>query len=159
MHPTLAGARRRAPGLALLVAAAVGALALGAAAPRPAAAQGAYKVIVNPATATSSVTKAELAAVYLKKAAKWSDGTLASPVDLPPEAEVRGQFSREVLGRPTEAIRAYWNQMVFAGRNVPPAEKPSDADVVAYVRSTPGAVGYVRADAATPGVKVVTVRS
>jgi len=157
MHPTLAGARRRAPGLLALLAAVVGARALGA---RPAAAQqGAYKVIVNPASAASSVSKSELAALFMKKTAKWSDGTPASPVDLPPEADARAQFSREVLGRPTEAVRAYWNQMVFAGRNVPPTEKPSDDAVVAYVRSTPGAVGYVRADAATPGVKVVSVRS
>jgi len=156
MRSILSGARRRVPGFAL---AAVVAAALAAAAARPAGAQSSYKVIVNPNSAVSSVSKAELAAVFLKKASKWSDGTPAAPVDQSSDADVRAEFSREVLSRPTAAIRAYWNQMAFSGRNIPPAEKSSDADVVAFVRSTPGAVGYVRASAATPGVKVVSIRS
>lgn len=162
MRSILAGARRRAPGstaftlAATTAVVALTALALSAA---PAAAQDAYKVIVNPASPVSAVTKAELSAVFLKKTATWSNGVPATPVDLPEDAEVRAAFSRQVLGKSTSAVRAYWNMMVFAGRNVPPTQKNTDADVVEYVRSTPGAVGYVAPGAATPGVKVVQVRS
>ena len=162
MRSILAGARRRAPGrtaftlAAATVVAALAALALAAA---PAAAQDAYKVIVNPASPVSAVTKAELQAVFLKKSATWSNGVPATPVDLPEDAGTRTAFSREVLGKSTSAVRAYWNMMVFAGRNVPPPQKNTDADVVEYVRTTPGAVGYVAAGSATPGVRVVQVRS
>lgn len=146
--------RRRAIALAtLVVALAAGPGAGGAQAPDG------YKVIVHPASQLSSVSKKELTAVYLKKTTRWSDGTPATPVDLLEGAQARDRFSREVLGKPANAVRAYWNQMIFSGRNVPPAEKVTDAAVLDYVRRTPGAVGYVSADAPTPGVKVVNISS
>jgi ABC-type phosphate transport system substrate-binding protein len=151
-------ARRRALGLTCLTTL----LAL-AGAPAAASAQGSgasgYKIIINSASSVSVVSRKELAGVYLKKTAKWRDGTLAVPVDLPEDAPARAGFSRDVLGKPTQAVKAYWNQQIFSGRSAPPAEKRSDADVVAFVRSTPGAVGYVSASTPTPGVKLLAVRS
>jgi len=47
--------------------------------------------------------------------------------------------------------------MIFSGKGIPPPEKPYDADVVAFVRETPGAVGYVSSGADTSSVKVVAV--
>ena len=72
-------------------------------------------------------------------------------------APAREAFSKKVLGRSTTAVLAYWNQMVFSGRNVPPATRPSEADVVAFVRSTPGAIGYVSESTPASGVAVVTM--
>jgi ABC-type phosphate transport system substrate-binding protein len=56
------------------------------------------------------------------------------------------------------AIDQYWTQSVFSGRAVPPPEKRSDADVVAFVRENPGAIGYVSQGASIDGVKRVTVK-
>jgi hypothetical protein len=41
------------------------------------------------------------------------------------------------------AVESYWQQAIFSGRSVPPLEKASDAEVLAFVRANPGAVGYV----------------
>ena len=57
----------------------------------------------------------------------------------------------------TAAVKSYWNQQIFSGRDVPPVEKKSDAEVLTFVRSTPGAIGYVSDAAAVDGVRVVTV--
>jgi ABC-type phosphate transport system substrate-binding protein len=46
---------------------------------------------------------------------------------------------------------------VFSGKDVPPPEKGTDADVVAFVKSNPGAIGYVAAGSAD-GVKVVSLK-
>jgi hypothetical protein len=40
---------------------------------------------------------------------------------------------------------------------VPPPEKASDAEIVAFVRDTPGAIGYVWSGADASGVKVVAI--
>ena len=55
------------------------------------------------------------------------------------------------------AIAAYWNALIFSGRELPPLEKATDADVIAYVRATPGAIGYVSAGADIAGVKLLAV--
>ncbi len=54
-------------------------------------------------------------------------------------------------------VDAYWQGLVFSGKASPPPTVGSDQEVVSFVRSTPGAVGYVSAGADTGGVKVLTI--
>ena len=129
-------------------------LLLGSAA--AARAQG-YKVVVNATNPTSKLSRQEVAALFLKKVDKWSSGAAAVPIDLVEGTPAREAFTRQVLGKSPASVRAYWNQMVFSGRNVPPPEKPSDAEVLAYVKATPGAIGYISAAADAKDVKVVVV--
>lgn len=129
-------------------------LALGAA---PVAAQG-YVVIVNDANSVSSVNATELSRMFMKKLNRWESGLDVVPVDLPESAAAREAFSTAVHGKSVSAVHAFWQQQIFSGRAVPPAEKASDEQVVAFVRATPGAVGYVSAGAAlSAGVRRVQV--
>ncbi|HET9011814.1 MAG TPA: hypothetical protein VFN38_08360, partial [Gemmatimonadaceae bacterium] len=81
------------------------------------------------------------------------------PVDQDKEAKVRSTFSKAILGRPLSAIISYWQQQIFSGGDSPPVEKGSDAEVLAFVRNNPKAVGYVAVgtDLGT-GVRAVTVQ-
>jgi ABC-type phosphate transport system substrate-binding protein len=125
----------------------------------PAAAQqGGYIVIVNDANSVSALTTEELSKIFFKKAQRWPNGNDVVPVDLPESAPVREAFSTAVHGKSVGAVRAYWQQQIFSGRAVPPAERPSDEQVVAFVRTTPGAIGYVSTGATlSPGVRRVQV--
>jgi ABC-type phosphate transport system substrate-binding protein len=116
-----------------------------------------FKVVVNEARGVSSLTKAEVSAMLLKKTTEWGDGTPVTPVDQPAASPVRKTFSSRIHGREAAAVKSYWQQQIFAGRGVPPVEMASDEEVLAYVRSHPGAIGYVSDSAGTDGVKVVTV--
>jgi ABC-type phosphate transport system substrate-binding protein len=118
---------------------------------RTAAAQG-YVVVVNAASSVSTISKAELSNVFLKKSSKLT------PVDQQKGTAVRDAFSKTVLGRPASAVATYWQQQIFAGKDVPPPEKGDDAAVLAFVKSTPNGVGYVSAGADVGGVKTVTVQ-
>jgi hypothetical protein len=62
------------------------------------------------------------------------------------------------LNRSVTAVRSYWQQVIFAGRDVPPPELPGDARVLEYVRQHSGGVGYVSVTADTAGAKVLAVR-
>lgn len=116
-----------------------------------------YKIIVNEANASSGISKSEASDIFLKKKSKWDDGTKIEPVDLAASSPIRAAFSEDVHGRGVGAIRSHWQQAAFSGAGTAPLERGSDADVVAFVKSNPGAVGYISADAATDGVKVLTV--
>ena len=117
---------------------------------------GAYKVIVNPANPTTQVTRMKLGEMFLKKAPRWSDGIPISPMEPSGKSSVRQRFTLETYGKTVMAISAYWQQMIFSGKGVPPPERSSDADIVAFVRETPGAIGYVGAGADLTGVKVLS---
>ena len=117
-----------------------------------------YKVIVNSSNGTSSLAKKDLSQLFMKKTPKWSDGTPVVAVDQTEKASVRERFTQEVHGKSVAAVKSYWQQQIFSGREVPPVEKSSDAQVVAFVKQNAGAIGYVGESADTAGVKVVGVQ-
>jgi ABC-type phosphate transport system substrate-binding protein len=117
-----------------------------------------YQVVVNAASSVSSIGTDELSKIFLKKSSTWANGTAAVAVDLRAADATRDAFSQAVHGRGASAIASYWQQQIFAGRDVPPEEKNSAAEVLAFVAANPGAVGYVPAGTAlSSGVKAVSV--
>jgi hypothetical protein len=76
---------------------------------------------------------------------------------MPESSRVREAFSQAVHGRSAAAVRSYWLKILFSGRGVPPPERRSDREVLAYVQERPGAVGYVSETAPTDGARVLTV--
>ena len=140
-----------------LVAALVAALVLGAPAPSPAADE--FVVIVHPSVAGANVRRPDLAAVFLKKATRWGSGGTAVPVDQSGTSAVRKAFCDAVLGMPVGTAVQYWQKQMFGANPLrPPAVKASDAEVIAFVEKTEGAVGYVSKTAVLPaGVKAIAV--
>ena len=117
-----------------------------------------FKVVANNGVAASDIPAAELAKIFTKRTNKFPDGANAVPVDQGKSAAVREKFSQKVLGRSVGAVETYWQQQIFSGKDVPPVAKAGDEEVIAYVKATPGAIGYVSASASTAGVKVIAVK-
>ena len=117
-----------------------------------------FQVIVHPSVVGKAIQKATLADIYMGKAQRWSDGHEVLPVDLSATSPVREAFSRACLGLPTEGVRLYWMRRIGSGAQ-PPYSRKTDEDVIAYVASHPGAVGYVAEGLALPdSVKAVAIR-
>lgn len=134
------------------------ALAGSPAAPLAAPAQE-FAVIVNAANPVTSLSKAEVARMFLKKTVTWESGESVAPVELPQATKAREAFAREILGKSLSQVKSYWQQQIFSGRDVPPPEKRNDGDVLAFVRANANAIGYVaKAKDMGRGVKVVEVR-
>ena len=126
-------------------------------APAPSPAQD-FAVIVNVSNPVSTLSKDEVAKLFLKKTVSWKSGQSAAPVELPATAKVRESFAKAVLNKSVAQVRSYWQQQIFSGRDVPPPEKPTEDDVLAYVRANPNAIGYVSKTANLGrGVKVVSL--
>ncbi|MET0595588.1 MAG: hypothetical protein ABW133_23015 [Polyangiaceae bacterium] len=118
----------------------------------------AYQIVVHPQNPTVTMGRELMSQTFLKKVATWSHGGVVRPADLPPSSAVRKRFSTEVLGRSVSAVRSYWLQVIFAGRGAPPPELKSDEEVIRFVLSEPGAIGYVSSRADLRGAHVVVVR-
>ena|SRR5437867_404939 len=117
-----------------------------------------YQVIVNPNNPVHEMERAAVARLFLKKVSHWPDGSLVRPVDRVAGSQVRQGFVEDVLARSVAAVRAYWQQAIFSGRDIPPPELASDEAVVEYVLANEGAIGYVSRNADVRGAKVVVVR-
>ena len=116
-----------------------------------------FYIIVNSANPTSSIEQNDLSRLFLKKALQWPNGRPALPVDQAEHSSVREIFSKEIHGKPVSSLLAYWQQQIFSGRSIPPIEKGSDHDVIAFIKSNPNAVGYVSAPPSDREVKILKV--
>lgn len=118
-----------------------------------------YKVVVNSANATSSESKNTLSKIFLKKVREWDSKDKITAYDLDDKSEVRKAFSDAVHGKSVSAIKSYWQRMIFSGRDVPPDEISSEADLLKKVAADKGAIGYVSAKTPLPdGVKELKVK-
>jgi ABC-type phosphate transport system substrate-binding protein len=127
--------------------------ALGAPAETPA-----FVVIVN-SVHPVTLTREQIADIFMKRLTRWSDGQPIAVVDALPESPVRAEFSRVILRRGVDAMEAYWQQQIFSGRDVPPVQKETDEKIVAFVSRKSGAIGYVAAGTPLGGLRAVTLRS
>jgi ABC-type phosphate transport system substrate-binding protein len=115
-----------------------------------------FQVVVHPGQ-PKELTVAQVSRLFLKKELRWPDGTLAKPVVLS-EDQLREAFCRRVHRKSATALHAYWNQMIFSGQEVPPPERRTAGEILEYVRTTPGAIGFVPDHVAPTGVQVVVLK-
>jgi ABC-type phosphate transport system substrate-binding protein len=125
-----------------------------------AAAQEPPRVIVNPANSAAQIQRSALLAIFMGDMTSWSDGKAIVPVDQSMRSPVRAAFSEKVLGKPAMSVQIHWLRKISAEHVNPPPVKPTDAEVVAFVRANAGAIGYVAAnytlDETVKVIKVVT---
>jgi hypothetical protein len=117
-----------------------------------------FRIVVHPSNAVPSVQRSFLADALLKKVTRWEHGEQIKPADLLPATAARRSFSERVLKRSVGAVRSYWQQKIFSGRDVPPPELASDDEVLVFVAKHPGAVGYVSGAAKLKGVKELSIK-
>lgn len=109
---------------------------------------GEFQVIVHASNPHFNLTKEEISNLFLKKLTRWKKTSeLVYPVDLLENSPVREQFSKKIHGKKIAAIKAYWQQQIFSGREIPPLEKKSDQEVLKYIEQKAGAIGYVSTSA------------
>ena len=118
----------------------------------------AYRVIVHPDNPSTSVTRDFLIDAFLKRTTRWGDGETIRPVDQRSDSLVRRRFSESILQRSVAAVKSYWQQRIFSGRELPPPELDSDEAVVGYVLKHRGALGYVSGSAKLEQAKVVQIQ-
>lgn len=116
-----------------------------------------FRVIANPGVSVDSMSRTEICDLFLKKTTTWPEGSSVLPVDLTLDSAVRDAFSRTVLQRDPSAVKNYWLRQIYSGNAVPPREFNSARDVVAFVRLTPGAIGYVGTGTRLDGVQIIEI--
>jgi hypothetical protein len=117
-----------------------------------------YRVIVNPRNPNNEIERRFLEDAFLKKVTLWPSGESIRPADLAPDSPVRRAFTHDILSRSVEAVKGYWQQRIFSGREVPPPEFARDEDIVQYVLKHEGGIGYVSGDASVSDCRVVVIR-
>jgi TonB family protein len=117
---------------------------------------GDVKVIANSSVRADTISAAELKRVFLEEKIALADGTHVEPV-LEKDGPVHEAFLQEYLGISEDDLQTYYRALLFAGRGSMPKAFGSDAEVVAYVARTRGAIGYVSSAASVGGAKTLAI--
>lgn len=83
------------------------------------------------------------------------DGVRVTPVDLPPGSPLRARFLGAILDQDEGKYTGYWTVRRYVGKGTPPGILGSPAEVIDFVRKTPGAIGYVDEGDLRPGLEVL----
>lgn len=103
-------------------------------------------VISNPGT---TISAGEVKDVFLGEK-QFAGSIKLIPVD---NAAAQGAFLSKFIEMDTVKYNGIWTKKSFRDGLTPPPVKTSDAEVVEYVKRTPGAVGYVGSNPS--GVNIV----
>lgn len=96
-----------------------------------------------------TLTPDEIRDVFLGEK-QLAGGIRLVPVD---NSLVQGEFLANVLQTDTQKYYARWTRKSFREGLTAPAVKGSDAEVIAFVKATRGAIGYIKSP--VPGVRVL----
>lgn len=117
---------------------------------------GDVQIIANSSVSAASVSTSELKGIFLGTSATLA-GTHVDPV-FEKGGATHEAFLKDYLGKSDAALQTYYRSLVFTGKGSMPKMLASDAEVVAYVAKTKGAIGYVSSAAATTGVKTLEIK-
>ncbi|MCP5279812.1 MAG: hypothetical protein H6935_15875 [Thiobacillus sp.] len=117
----------------------------------------AVEVIANRSVPVNSLSVANARAIFGMRQVKWSDGSLIRVFVLPDSHPVHGAFCKEELNIYPYQLRQSWDRLVYSGMAQAPEEVATEAELVAKVAATRGAIGYVSKGNNNPTIRVLYV--
>lgn len=114
------------------------------------------QVIANPSVAPSELSADDVKEIFLGAKTAVAGGDV-TPV-LAQAGAAHETFLKTYVGKSDQGLRNHFKSLVFTGKGSMPKSFGSDADIVKYVATTKGAIGYVDAGAEVAGVKKITVK-
>lgn len=83
------------------------------------------------------------------------DGVPVTAINANAGSDVRTRFLQVFLQQDEDKYTAYWTVRRYIGKGASPREMNKSSDVIRFVTSTPGAIGYIDASELQPGLNVL----
>jgi ABC-type phosphate transport system substrate-binding protein len=109
-------------------------------------------VVVSAENPVESLSRAELADIYLGRMNSFPNGQSVVPVDQRETSPTNHEFYSRYLGRTPAQIKAHWSKLIFSGRGQPPRAVAGDRAVAEFVAGHHHAIGYLAVDYLSAGL-------
>jgi ABC-type phosphate transport system substrate-binding protein len=114
-------------------------------------------VVVSADNPVASLSRAELADVYLGRMNSFPNGESVVPVDQRENSAAHHEFYSRYLERTPAQIKAHWSKLIFSGRGLPPRTVAGDKAMAEFVAGNNHAIGYVTTDLVDKRLRVVPI--
>ena len=115
------------------------------------------KIIVNKDTPINSISIDTLSQIYTGTKTKWDNGDKIF-IALLKQGPSHTAFTKDVVGISHKKLVGIWKKAIFTGVGTPPSMVNSEMDMIAFVASTKGAIGYVSSSASNENVRVISFK-
>lgn len=115
------------------------------------------EIIAHKTVPNSLIRLAEARAIFGMRQVKWPDGGLVRVFVLNDGNPLHGAFCKEQLNIYPYQLRQSWDRLIYSGMAQAPTEVASEAEMLARVAATPGAIGYVSRANNNPAIRVLHV--
>lgn len=112
-------------------------------------------VVVNARCGVAAMTRNEVVNVFFGRNRQYFNGIETQPVDMADSHPDRARFYSALVGKDLSEVNAYWSRQVFSGRLQPPVKVGTPEEVLKWVVSHPGGIGFVELSKADARVRVV----
>jgi ABC-type phosphate transport system substrate-binding protein len=117
-------------------------------------ASGGVVVIGHAGLMPSTFDAPKIARIYMGKD-REVDGVAITAVNAAKDSSIRNRFLKQYFNHDEDWYTGYWQVRRYSGLGAPPPDKSAGADIVNFVNSTPGAIGYIDEADVQPGMNVL----
>jgi ABC-type phosphate transport system substrate-binding protein len=111
-------------------------------------------VIGNKGIPQDTLSPNDAEQIFLGRKTRWSDNQAIHFVVMK-GGDVHEKFVKSFLSKTPSQFQAFWKMRIFTGQGRAPLSFDKPEDILDYVSSTPGAIGYIPASLPRENVKVV----
>lgn len=111
--------------------------------------------VVSAKSTVTTLSKNQVADIFLGKAARFPDGSPAVPIDQAEASPVRDMFYTQFIGKSAAQMKAHWSKIIFTGRGKPPKAVANDIEARTLIAANPQAIGYIERASVDSSVKVL----
>ncbi len=115
-------------------------------------------VVVSAASPISSLSKNQVAKIFLGKSRRFPDGSKAAPLNQSEGNLERDAFYQLVSGKSPAQVKAHWSKLIFTGRGQPPKEAANNDTVKQLLTNNGVNISYVDRTAVDDSVKIVALK-
>jgi len=116
----------------------------------PAMGQDEFVVIVNTSVSNSTMNQNTIQTIFLGKKTEWDDGSPIVPVTLE-DSDAQRAFMRKIIKKTPRSFSTYWISRLYTGKAIPPRSFQTDKDLLDFVESNDGSIGFVTGPASLEG--------
>jgi len=102
-------------------------------------------IISNKNVSETSLSEKYVRDIFLGKRVQWQDHSTIH-VFVMKDPKICELFLKQYIHKSKSQWKAYWKQMVFTGRGLPPKSANTKAELINFIARTKGAIGFVYTD-------------
>jgi len=113
-------------------------------------------VVTNRSVNTENLDLKDIKKIFLGKKMYWDDNKKISLFILA-KSPAHNEFVKKYPNKSENQFTNYWKQLLFTGKGMLP-NRVTDDEMIAKIKETEGAIGYVAAELATEEVTIIKLK-